>query len=192
MQAGLIEITMMAKFEIEKFNGSNFSLWKLKIKAILRKDNCLASIEDRTEGISDEKWNEMDNNVVANLHLALADSVLSSVAEKKTAKGIWDVLIKLYEVKSLHNRIFLKRRLYTLRMSESTFVINHINTFNTMFAQLTSTNFTIAENERAELLLQSLSDSYDPLVVNLTNNNVTDRLYFDDVAGAILEEDPGV
>lgn len=79
---------MTAKYEIEKFNESNFSLWKVKIKAILRKDNCLAAIEDKTEGISDKKWNEMDNNVVANLHLALADSVLSSVAEKKTAKEI--------------------------------------------------------------------------------------------------------
>lgn len=39
----------------------------------------------------------MDNNVVANFHLALADSVLSSVAENKI-KEIWDVLIKLYEV----------------------------------------------------------------------------------------------
>jgi hypothetical protein len=71
---------MTVKFEIEKFNGSNFSLWKLKIKAILRKDNCLAAIEDRAEGISDDKWNEMDSNAVANLHLALADSVLSPVS----------------------------------------------------------------------------------------------------------------
>ena len=161
----------------------------MKIKEILRKDNCLAAIEDRAEGRSDEKWNEMDSNAVANLHLALADSVLSSVAEKKTTKEIWDVLIKLYEVKSLHNRIFLKRRLYTLRMSESTSVTNHINTLNTMFAQLTSANFSIVEIERAELLLQSLPDSYDPLAVNLTNNNVIDRLYFDDVAGAIPEEE---
>jgi len=44
----------------------------------------------------------------------MADSVLSSIAEKKTVKEIWDTLIKLYKVKSLHNRIFLKRRLYTL------------------------------------------------------------------------------
>lgn len=58
-----------------------------------------------------------------------------------------------------------------------------------MFAQLTSTNFNIAENEHAEHLLQSLPDSYDPLVVNLTNNNVTDHIYFDDVAIAIIEEE---
>ncbi|KOM55676.1 hypothetical protein LR48_Vigan10g156800 [Vigna angularis] len=111
---------MTAKFEIEKFNGNNFSLWKLKIRAILRKDNCLDAIEDRRAEISDEKWKEMDDNAVANLHLAMADSVLSSIAEKKTAKEIWDTLIKLYEVKSLHTRIFLKRKLYTLRMSEFT------------------------------------------------------------------------
>ena len=35
---------------------------------------------------------------VANLHLAFPDLVLSSAAEKKTAKEIWDILIKLYEV----------------------------------------------------------------------------------------------
>ena len=119
----------------------------------------------------------------------MADSVLSSVAEKKTAREIWDVLNKLYEVKSLHTRIFLKRKLYTLRMSESTSVTDHINTLNTLCAQLTASNFKIAENESAELLLQSLPDSYDQLIINITNNNVGDSLHFDDVAGAILEEE---
>ena len=127
---------MAAKFEIEKFSGSNFSLWKLKIKAFLRKENCLAAIEGKPTGIIDEKSKEMDDNAVAKLHLTLADSVLSSVAEKQMAKEIWDILVKLYEVKSLHNRIFLKRRLYTLRMSESTSVTDHINNLNTLFAQL--------------------------------------------------------
>ena len=180
---------MAAKFEIEKFSGSNFSLWKLKMKAILRKDNCLPAIEGRPADITDEKWKEMDDNAVASLHLAMADSVLSSIAEKKTAKEIWDTLIQLYEVKSLHSRIFLKRRLYTLRMSESTSVPDHINNLNTLFAQLSASDFTIVENERAELLLQSLPDSYDQLVINITNNNIVDRLSFNDVAGAVLEEE---
>jgi len=80
---------MAAKYEIERFNGSNFSLWKMRIKAILRKDNCLAAIGDRPAEITDNaKWNEMDGNAIANIHLALADEVLSSVAEKKTAKKI--------------------------------------------------------------------------------------------------------
>jgi len=60
----------------------------LKIRAILRKDNCVDAIDGRPTYITDEKWKEMDDN-------------------------IWDTLIKLYEVKSLHNIIFLKRTLYT-------------------------------------------------------------------------------
>ena len=81
----------------------------------MRKDNCLAAIGDRSAEITDDsKWNEMDGNAIANLHLALADEVLSSVAEKKTAKKIWDTLSRMYEAKSRHNKIFLKRRLYTL------------------------------------------------------------------------------
>ena len=49
--------------------------------------------------------------------------------------------------------------------------------------------YTIAENERAELLLQSLPDSYDQLIINLTNNVLTDYLSFDDMAAAVLEEE---
>ena len=77
---------MTAKFEIQKFNKSNFSLWKMKIKVVLRKDNCLTAIDKRPEGITDAKWEETDGNAVANLHLVLADEVLSSIAEKKDSK----------------------------------------------------------------------------------------------------------
>ncbi|GJR18775.1 hypothetical protein Tco_0967302 [Tanacetum coccineum] len=112
---------MAAKFEIEKFNGNNFSLWKLKMKAILRKDKCLAAIGERPAEVTDDsKWDEMDENAIANLHLALADGVLSSIEEKKSAKEIWDHLARLYEARSLHNKKFLKRKLYALRMTEST------------------------------------------------------------------------
>jgi len=74
-------------------------------------------------------------------------------------------------------------------MSESTSVIDHINNLNTLFAQLSAADFNMIENERAELLLQRLPDSYDQLVINITNYNVVDLLHFEDVAGAILEEE---
>ncbi|KAH9682249.1 hypothetical protein KPL71_027276 [Citrus sinensis] len=180
---------MAAKYEIEKFNGNNFSLWKMKMKAVLRKNNCLAAIGERPMEITDDKWNEIDGDPITDLHLTLADGVLSSVAEKNTAKEIWDTLTKLYETKSLRNKIFLKRKLYTLRMAESTMVTDHINTLKTLFSQLTTLGHNIEENERAELLLQSLPDSYDQLIINLTNNNPVDSLVFDNVAASVLNEE---
>ncbi|KAH9687241.1 Integrase catalytic domain-containing protein [Citrus sinensis] len=160
----------------------------MKMRAILRKNNCLEAIGERHAEITDDKWNEIDGNAIANLHLALADGVLSSVAKEKTAKSIWDTLTKLYKVKLLHNNIFLKRRLYNLQMVETTTVTNHISTLKTLFSQLTMLGHKIEEIKRAELLLQSLPDLYDQLIINLMNNILTEYLVFNDVAASVLEE----
>ena len=181
---------MAGKYDIEKFNGRNFSLWKMRIKALLRKDNCLEAITGRPAAITDDaKWKQMDGDAVANIHLTLADEILSSVEEKNSAKEIWDHLVKLYQAKSLHSKIFLKRKLYSLRMEESSSVTEHINKLNTLFSQLKALDHIIESNERAELLLQSLPDSYDQLVISLTNNSLTGELNFDDIAAAVLEEE---
>ena len=80
---------MALEYEIEKFIMNNFLLWKMKMQAIFRKNNCLAAMRERpTEIIDDDKWNEMDGNAITDLHLTLADGVLSNVAEKKTPKEI--------------------------------------------------------------------------------------------------------
>ena len=76
-------------------------------------------------------------------------------------------------------------------MVESTIVTDHINTLNTLFSQLTTLGHNIEENKHAELLLQSLPDLYDQLIINLTNNNPVDSLVFDDVAASILNERAG-
>ena len=74
-------------------------------------------------------------------------------------------------------------------MTESISVTNHINTLKTLFSQLTILGHKIEENERAELLLQSLPDSYDQLIINITNNNQVDSLVFDDVTASVLNEE---
>ena len=76
---------MAAKYKIEKFNGINFSLWKMKMRAILRKNKCLEAIGKRAEEITnDKKWDEINDNVVADLHLAISDGILLSMNEKMT------------------------------------------------------------------------------------------------------------
>ena len=49
-----------------------FSLWKMKMRAILRMNKCLEDIGKRLEDIiDDKKWDEINDNVVADLHLAI-------------------------------------------------------------------------------------------------------------------------
>jgi len=63
--------------------------------------------------IIDQRWKEINENAITNLHLAMTNSVLFIVVENAIAKEIWDTLIKLYEAKSLPIRIFLKKKLYS-------------------------------------------------------------------------------
>ncbi|GJV20838.1 hypothetical protein Tco_1369858 [Tanacetum coccineum] len=74
-------------------------------------------------------------------------------------------------------------------MTESTSMTEHINNLNTIFSQRTSLSCKIEPQERAEILLQGLPDSYDQLIINLTSNFISDYLVFDDVAAVILEEE---
>lgn len=85
---------MIAKFEMKKFNRSNFLLWKMKIWAILRKNNCLEAIEERHVEITNDKWNKMDGNIIID-PLALADGVLSNVAKENDSNGYMEYSYKI-------------------------------------------------------------------------------------------------
>ncbi|GJW73317.1 gag-pol polyprotein [Tanacetum coccineum] len=95
-------------------------------------------------------WTE---NAIA-ISLQLADGVLSSIEEKKTAKEIWDHLARLYEARTLHNKFFLKRKLYALRMTESTSVTEHVNNLNALFSQLTSLDYCLVFDDVAASILE--------------------------------------
>jgi hypothetical protein len=51
---------------------------------------------------------------------------------------VWDKLGKLYQSKSLVNKLFLKKKFYLMRMTEGTSVTEHLNAFNTIISQLSS------------------------------------------------------
>ena len=51
---------------------------------------------------------------------------------------MWDKLGKLYQSKSLVNKLFLKKKFYLMRMTEGTSVTEHLNAFNTIISHLSS------------------------------------------------------
>ena len=81
------------KFEIERFNGSNdFTLWKLKMRALLVQQKCAAAIEgdERLEamGLSEAEKDEVVARAHSAILLSLADEVLREVADETTAVGL--------------------------------------------------------------------------------------------------------
>jgi viroplasmin and RNaseH domain-containing protein len=57
-------------------------------------------------------------------------------------------------------------------MAETTTVTDHINIIKTLFSQLTTLDQQIKENECLELLLKSLPNSYDQLIISSKKDRV--------------------
>jgi hypothetical protein len=67
---------------------------------------------------------------------------------------------KLYQYKSLVNKLFLRKKLYNLRMRDGDSVAEHLNTFNTVVCQLVFVEIKISDEDKCISLLCSLPDSW--------------------------------
>ena len=123
-----------SKMEIEKFNGKRFELWKLKMEDLLVDRDQWITVDPGTTPTrtSVDDWKKLDWKAKITIRLCLYDSVLLNVSEEATTKDSREKLGKLYQSKSLVNKLFLRNKLYNLRMRDGDSVAEHLNTFNTV------------------------------------------------------------
>jgi hypothetical protein len=178
-----------SKMEIEKFNGKSFELWKLNMEDLLVDRDQWIAVDPGTAptGTSADDWKNTDRKAKSTIRLCLSDSVLLNVSEEATAKDLWEKLGKLYQSKSLVNKLFLRKKLYNLRMRDGDLVVEHLNAFNTMVSQLVSVDIKISYEDKCISLLCSLPDSWDSLVVAIGSN--TTSLKFEEVVSSLLSEE---
>nr|GEV53640.1 retrovirus-related Pol polyprotein from transposon TNT 1-94 [Tanacetum cinerariifolium] len=69
--------------------------------------------------------------------------------------------------KSLANRLYLKKKLYTYYMSPGTKLGDHIDEFNKLILDLANIDIKIEDEDRALMLLTSLPSSYENIVETL-------------------------
>ncbi|GJR28499.1 zinc finger, CCHC-type containing protein [Tanacetum coccineum] len=101
------------------------------------------------------------------LVLCLGDWVLQEVTKETSAEGIWMKLSSLYMTKSLTNRLYLKKTLYTYYMSPGTKLGDHIDEFNKLILDLVNIDIEIEDGDQALMLLTSLPSSYENFVETL-------------------------
>jgi hypothetical protein len=161
--------------EIKKFNGKIIELWKLKMEDMLVEKDQWIVVDPNTEplGTSVYDWKILDQKVKSTIRLYLSDSVLLNVSEEATTKYLWDKLGKLYQSKSLVNKLFQRKKLYNLRMRDGDSVEKHLNAFNTMVSQLVSIDIKISDEDKCISLLCSLPNSWDSLVVAIGSNTTS-------------------
>lgn len=87
--------------------------------------------------------------------------------------------------KSLTTKLYLKKRLYTLRMKEGTCLQDHINEFNQIVMDIKNIGIKLEEEDQALLLICSLPTSYE----NLCNSMLygRDTIKLEDVKASVVK-----
>jgi hypothetical protein len=124
------------------------------------------------------------------IQLSMEMSMAFYISKEKTTKDMMDALDKLYENPSMSNKVFLMKRLFNMKMSEDGSVANHLNEFSMVTNQLISVKVDFDDEVGALLILCSLPETWNDLVMNVSNSvSSSNTLKFDDVVGVILSDE---
>ena len=81
------------------------------------------------------------------------------------------------------------RKLYNLKMKESSGVTAHLNEFDNVFAQICAQRMQIDDEMKAIHLLCSLPPSWNTLCTTISNSAPNGTLVYNDVSLAIIGEE---
>ncbi|GJS54924.1 zinc finger, CCHC-type containing protein [Tanacetum coccineum] len=158
----------ITRFDIEKFDGKNdFGLWQIKMRALMVQRGCDAALETLPADMEAGEKDALMKKVYSCLILCLGDRVLREVTKETSDARIWTKLTSLYMTKSLANRLYLKKKLYTYYMSPGTKLGDYIDEFNKLILDLANIDIEIEDDDHALMLLTSLSSSYENFVETL-------------------------
>ena len=109
------------------------------------------------------------------------------MSKMTTAEEFWNRLYALYMTKTLSNRLFLKTKFFSFKMSENQRLQDHMDNFNQLCLDLENINIKYEDEDKALVLLHSLPKSYETFVDILKHGR--DKLTLDDVIGALNSKD---
>ena len=141
---------------IEKFKGENFHLWKFKMQMVLEEKDLWNivkgdEVEPAEEGTTEtqrRQFQKRERKALATICLSLGDEQLSLVRTATTAKQAWSKLESHYEVKSLANKLFLRKKYFTMSMAVDDSMSEHINKMKELASQLEAVGASITEDDQ--------------------------------------------
>ena len=95
----------------------------MRVTSLLVKEGthkALLGIEKKLSKMENDEWNDIDFHAKATIILRLSDKVLYNLVNEETTAGLWRRLESLHMIKSLSNKLFIKKHLYSLQMKEDT------------------------------------------------------------------------
>ncbi|KAG6516486.1 hypothetical protein ZIOFF_026951 [Zingiber officinale] len=101
-------------------------------------DGALLGIDNMSSLWTVEEKSRKDRKALSQIHLHLLNQILQDCLKETSAATLWRKLEQLCMTKSLTNKLHLKQRLHSHRMSEGTILEDHLIVFKEIISDLES------------------------------------------------------
>ena len=145
------------------------------------------ALEDKPEEMSDKDWDKINRQACGSIRLCLAKDQKYFVMREIKAKELWKMLADKYMTKSVENRLYLKKKLFRFQYHVGISMSKHLNDYNKILANLQNLEVEIKDMDKALLLLNSLPDTYDHLIITLLYRK--NEIKFNDVSNALTNNE---
>jgi len=163
---------------MEKFDGGNFHLWKFKMHMMLSKHGLWKFIDGSATIPNDEDqimdYNKKATKAFTLLCEHLTDAQLAHIQYCENVKSAWETLCNVHEAKTIGNKLFLRRRFFTIKMYKGEDLFMHINMVKAFVNQLRSIEVNIEDEDVYMVLFMNLPPSFDNLVTSLDSMSTKD------------------
>ncbi|GFZ11618.1 hypothetical protein Acr_23g0000030 [Actinidia rufa] len=173
-------------------SATNYAIWKPRMEDILFCKDLHDPLEnkgEKPEAKKDEEWRKMNRKTIGLIRQCIGHEVFHHVAQETSAYDLWIKLEEMYQAKISRNKALLMRMLVNLKLQRETTVAEHTSEFQSLVNQLTSVELQFDDEMQALLLLSSLPESWETLVVSLSNSAPNGKLTTSMVMNALFNEE---
>ena len=172
---------------IQKLNGENYSTWSYQVQLLLMKYKCWDVVKEPAPAPVDTAWTVKDEAAQAEIGLLVEDSQLRLIRNAKSAREQWNILKEYHQKATLSGRMALNRRFFRTVLPENGDMVDHIATLSEYVDRLAGFGQIIPDDVIVGVLLSSVPESYDTLIMALESRSDKD-LTADVVKGKLIDE----
>ncbi|CAJ2658024.1 unnamed protein product [Trifolium pratense] len=172
-------------------NGSNYHLWKGKMKDLLfvKKLHLPVFSSAKPNSKSGEEWEFEHLQVCGFIRQYVEDNIYNHIANETHAKTLWEKLESLYASKSGNNKLFLLNSFISLKYKEGTSISDHLSEFQGLLDQMSGMGIKFEDELLGLFLLLSLPESWETFRVSITSSAPKGVVSLETAKGGILNEE---
>ena len=205
---------LLGSLSIPILGNEDYDKWSLKMRALLGSQECWDIVKDgylepdeepvrsgetstppsRTLRVADEELKNLKISRKRNqqalflLYQGLKNSDLDKIADEKMAKGVWDVLERIYKGETRIKQVrlqTLRGQLETMRMKDGEEVGEYVNRVSQIANQLRRNGEVFSESWVVEKILRSLTGEFENVVCAIEQSKNLKEVSVEELSGSL-------